>query len=890
MKKFNFLKIFVLVILIIGPFLFGNVKNVNAGCAAVSHSWDPASVSWKTVSSTETFNFTQNYKISVPDDNAPFGYRSDSYTTTDSCVAQPNERCFATGVGKTNYQDFDSCPQGWETAGSYQSPINRVDTDKPVCGNWTPTGSSQNYTLSGSTDATSGISVAGGDCTAPSTGGNCNVTISDIAGNSRTCTSPTYTPVTWTNYCTGANDVNGNNWQIWAYSNQTPTGYKYVGTGTVANGCAPSVENCVGIWGACTNNSQTYTITTPASGGGASCPYANGATQTCGGCDDGNACTTDAGTYPNCTHTNNPINGTWGCSGGSAVCNGASCGGTCTGTAPTCSTSYSCNMTAYLGVAGSGSYCADNATGPSSAWHIVSSCLGSICGVVCSNGYSASGGQCVATPTSTSAGCGAIHYSCSSGTSSGTTGDTTTAYRWNCVADTTVSCSEAKSPMLDRPTARISATSCTIATGASTCNSSVSWGTDVSMLNPLYTVVAVTRNNPANTLVSNNEDGYQVSNAINYGTSSYYVYINSVAFSAATVSASCASGTSWNGSACAVLGEGSLPDLTAGVVIPTTVATGMANTFSATISNTGTVSTGASFPYFFQVASSTGGSGTITDLASSTMTTLIASASNTATKSYTFSSAGTYSMRVCADKTSAAGGGVISESNENNNCGAWTNITATDSSVDGASCSSFVAPESVVKGASFPVAITMKNTGNTTWKNSTPYGLTLVPWPSSAWGGSVWNSLPSATIAPGSNATFNFNITAPSVAGTYDFNWEMLHNGVAWFGQQCLKNIIVTDSSELNSLNISANPTSIYTRGKTTLTWVSAGAISCTGTNFKDSGITKITSPLVSFNSHVEINPIVTTTYTINCTYATGAPKSDQVTVVVKKKPVIIEN
>jgi len=42
--------------------------------------------------------------------------------------------------------------------------------------------------------------------------------------------------------------------------------------------------NCVGAWGACVGGVETYTITTPASGGGAVCAAANGATRTCSGC------------------------------------------------------------------------------------------------------------------------------------------------------------------------------------------------------------------------------------------------------------------------------------------------------------------------------------------------------------------------------------------------------------------------------------------------------------------------------------------------------------------------------------------------------------------------------------------------------------------------------
>ena len=95
--------------------------------------------------------------------------------------------------------------------------------------------------------------------------------------------------------------------------------------------------------------------------------------------------------------------------------------------------------------------------------------------------------------------------------------------------------------------------------------------------------------------------------------------------------------------------------------------------------NIGTASTGASFSNFFQVATATGGGGTITDLGAVTMSTLVVGGNSTTSKSHTFTSTGTYSVRACADKTSSAGGGVINEGvNEGNNCGPWTNVTVTD--------------------------------------------------------------------------------------------------------------------------------------------------------------------------------------------------------------------
>ena len=51
------------------------------------------------------------------------------------------------------------------------------------------------------------------------------------------------------------------------------------------------------------------------------------------------------------------------------------------------------------------------------------------------------------------------------------------------------------------------------------------------------------------------------------------------------------------------------------------------------------------------------------------------------------------------------------------------------------------------------------------------------------WTGSARRALPSTT-APGSNAVFSFNVTAPSSPGTYNFQWKMLEGPSYWFGAQ----------------------------------------------------------------------------------------------------------
>jgi hypothetical protein len=101
---------------------------------------------------------------------------------------------------------------------------------------------------------------------------------------------------------------------------------------------------------------------------------------------------------------------------------------------------------------------------------------------------------------------------------------------------------------LNLPSGTLSATGCTVLSGSSTCNIPLTWTTANLSANP----TAVTRDNPANTTVSSATSGTNFNNAVNPGTYNYYLYHNSVQLAASgPVSATCASGTSWNGTTCA---------------------------------------------------------------------------------------------------------------------------------------------------------------------------------------------------------------------------------------------------------------------------------------------------------------------------------------------------
>ncbi|HTI40869.1 MAG TPA: FG-GAP-like repeat-containing protein [Vicinamibacterales bacterium] len=100
-------------------------------------------------------------------------------------------------------------------------------------------------------------------------------------------------------------------------------------------------------------------------------------------------------------------------------------------------------------------------------------------------------------------------------------------------------------------------------------------------------------------------------------------------------------------------------------------------------------------------------------------------------------------------------------------------------------------PTSMIAGQSYPVVVTMKNTGSNTWTNvtgsGTPNAFSLGsqnPQDNVVWGLSPYaNRVPvTGRIDPGATATFAFTVKAPASPGTYDFQWQMVDDFVAWFG------------------------------------------------------------------------------------------------------------
>src|SRR5258708_3114895 len=108
------------------------------------------------------------------------------------------------------------------------------------------------------------------------------------------------------------------------------------------------------------------------------------------------------------------------------------------------------------------------------------------------------------------------------------------------------------------------------------------------------------------------------------------------------------------------------------------------------------------------------------------------------------------------------------------------NVAVKDGINDAAFVSQSV-PAAMIPGQSYPVSVTLTNTGTSTWSAGAAYRLGAQnPQDNTVWGlGRVELAAP---VAPGGSATFGFNVTAPTAPGSYHFQWRMVQELIEWFG------------------------------------------------------------------------------------------------------------
>ena len=139
-------------------------------------------------------------------------------------------------------------------------------------------------------------------------------------------------------------------------------------------------------------------------------------------------------------------------------------------------------------------------------------------------------------------------------------------------------------------------------------------------------------------------------------------------------------------------------------------------------------------------------------------------------------------------------------------------------------------PTAMTSGQTYSVSVTMKNTGTSTWSAANNYKLgSQNPADNTTWGPS--RATLAASVAPGAQYTFTYNITAPTTLGTHNFQWGMIREGTGWFGANTPNTAVnITASANQPTLSIQRTPTPLVAGQNHTLSWSSTKATSVTYT------------------------------------------------------------
>lgn len=101
-------------------------------------------------------------------------------------------------------------------------------------------------------------------------------------------------------------------------------------------------------------------------------------------------------------------------------------------------------------------------------------------------------------------------------------------------------------------------------------------------------------------------------------------------------------------------------------------------------------------------------------------------------------------------------------------------------------------PTRIPPSTTFPVSVTFRNAGTSTWSSGGGYSLSNVDAVPAQWGNNTV-ALP-ANVIPGGSVTFTFNVTSPSTVGsTGYFTWRLNKTGVA-FGDASPRAATLVDS------------------------------------------------------------------------------------------------
>ncbi len=150
---------------------------------------------------------------------------------------------------------------------------------------------------------------------------------------------------------------------------------------------------------------------------------------------------------------------------------------------------------------------------------------------------------------------------------------------------------------------------------------------------------------------------------------------------------------------------------------------------------------------------------------------------------------------------------------------------------DGAGFVSQNMPGTARVGSPTKFTVSMVNTGTTTWSEAERYRLgSQNPRDNRTWGGRAYLT---GSVAPGQIGTFTYTTTAPQKAGSYNFQWQMVHEGDKWFGDKTDNLAIVVATGAGPTASLTGTPTNIRVAGAAT------AAVTLVGNGNRSGGVVK---------------------------------------------------
>ncbi|AVR95107.1 RHS repeat-associated core domain-containing protein [Pseudoduganella armeniaca] len=115
-------------------------------------------------------------------------------------------------------------------------------------------------------------------------------------------------------------------------------------------------------------------------------------------------------------------------------------------------------------------------------------------------------------------------------------------------------------------------------------------------------------------------------------------------------------------------------------------------------------------------------------------------------------------------------------------------------------------PATMRAGQPYSLTVRMRNTGTSTWTPAGNYNLGLIK----PQDGRIWNTTAraylSGAVAPGQVAVFTVPVTAPRAPNTYAMQWQMVQDGVGWFGDKGTELAIPVTTGPGPSASLLATP------------------------------------------------------------------------------------